>query len=396
MKKQFGAVFLLAGTAIGSGMISLPMVLAKFGIINTCAIMIFFAILTYLTALIRSDLNLNLRVDATLKEVGNAFDCRWAGNFGNFLLVLLHFALMSAYLFGFSSILCSFFGNTVSQSIIIALSAIGVAIGFLFASHFIININKYLFILMFFILIVLVIELFFETKINFVPQCAKEIKINEWTTLVSIIFTSFGFQGSIHSMTKFCNNNRKMIKNACLWGSVIPALVYIIWTVVILLVVANTDAHFFQLMLAGKANDVGELVAVLSKAASSQSVQIIVWIVSILAILTSVLGVGLALIDIFQQEWQEASKHEIVGLVVFAPAAVSMLVPNAFIRILNVSGVILSLIAIVIPVIISLNMQRLGKSTKCDLLLKNKLAILGVFACGMTIIALGILDFMKG
>jgi amino acid permease len=40
-------------------MISLTMVLAKFGIINTIIIMIFFAGLTYITALIRSDLNLN-------------------------------------------------------------------------------------------------------------------------------------------------------------------------------------------------------------------------------------------------------------------------------------------------------------------------------------------------
>lgn len=396
MKKRFEAAFLLAGTAIGSGMISLPMVLAKFGIINTCAIIIFFAILTYLTALVRSDLNLNLYAEATLKDVGKAFDCYWAGIFGNFLLVLLHFALMAAYLFGFSSILCSFFGNIVSQYIVMALSAIGVALGFLFASHFIININKYLFILMFFIFIVLVIELFFETQIHFIPRCAEKIKINEWTTLVPIIFTSFGFQGSIHSMTKFCNNDRKMIKMACLWGSIVPALVYIIWTVAILLVVANTDAHFFQLMLDGKANDVGELVTVLSNAASSQSVQIIVWIVSILAILTSVLGVGSALMDIFQQEWQETSKRKIVGLVVFAPAAVSMLVPNTFIRILNVSGVILSLIAIVVPVIISLKMQRLGKAKKCELLLKNKFAIFGVFTCGVMIIFLGILDLVKG
>lgn len=395
MKKQFGAAFLLAGTAIGSGMISLPMVLAKFGIINTCAIMIFFAALTYLTALIRSDLNLNLHAEATLKEVGKAFDCRWAGIFGNFLLILLHFALMAAYLFGFSSILCSFFGNTTSQLIVIALSAIGVALGFLFASHFIININKFLFISMFFIFMVLVIDLFFETPINFIPKYAEGIKINEWTTLVPVIFTSFGFQGSIHSMTKFCNNDREMIKNACLWGSIIPAVVYIVWTVAILLVVANTDAHFFQLMLEGKANDVGALVTVLSKATSSRNVQIIVWIVSALAILTSVLGVGLALIDIFQQEWQGISKHKILGIVVFAPAAVSMLVPNAFIRILNVSGVILALIAIVVPVIISLNMQRLGKATKSLLLLKNRFAIFGVFACGITIIALGILDLIK-
>ena len=38
MKRQLGAALLLAGTAIGSGMISLPMVLAKFGITPTIII----------------------------------------------------------------------------------------------------------------------------------------------------------------------------------------------------------------------------------------------------------------------------------------------------------------------------------------------------------------------
>ncbi|MDE6576341.1 MAG: hypothetical protein K2L24_03020, partial [Opitutales bacterium] len=49
LQKQLGAIFLLAGTAIGSGILSLPIVLAKFGIVNTCLIMLFFALLTYLT-----------------------------------------------------------------------------------------------------------------------------------------------------------------------------------------------------------------------------------------------------------------------------------------------------------------------------------------------------------
>ena len=115
MKRQFGAAFLLAGTAIGSGMISLPIVLAKFGIFNTCVLMVAFAGLTYLTALIRSDLNLNFHAEATLTEVGAAFNCPKIGKFGDFLLKILSFALMAAYLFGCASIINSFLGNPFSS-----------------------------------------------------------------------------------------------------------------------------------------------------------------------------------------------------------------------------------------------------------------------------------------
>lgn len=391
MKKQWAAALLLAGTAIGSGMISLPMVLAKFGIAKSCMIMIIFAALTFLTAVIRADLNLNLRAEATLEDAGNAFGCPWAGKVGNFLLKLLTFALLSAYLFGFSSILCSLFNSP--QPVMMALTAVGAASAFLFASKFIVNINKFLFIGMFFIFIGLVIGLFLETPINFIPEQAKNITVSEWAAVIPVIFTAFGMQGSIHSVTKFCKNDRSMIRNACAWGCAVTAAIYIIWTAAILMVAANTDADFFQLMIEGKATDVGALVSVLSKAASSQCVQIVIWTVSIFAILTSILGAGLALLDIFEQE-RCAPKWQMVSLIVFVPAIVSMFVPNAFIKILNVSGVILASIAVVIPAVISLKMQKLGK-VKCKLLLKNKMLMIGVLVCGMVIIGLGICDLIK-
>lgn len=394
IKRKFGVAFLLAGTAIGSGMLSLPMVLAKFGVIKSCIIMVLFAFLTYLTAIIRADLNINLNSGATLSECGNAFDCHKAGVSGNFLLKLLSFALISAYLFGLASLLKSLCNNMFSQTSMIIAVAIGIAGIFFFASDAIVNANKSLFIGMFCALMILILKLLIETPINTVPHQTGSISLNEWTVLVPIIFTSFGFQGSMHSVTKFCRNDRSIINSACFWGCVITALIYIIWTIAILLVVANTDANFFNLMVEGKATDVGELVNVLSRAASSQSVQAIVWIVSALAILTSVLGAGLALLEIFKREHQETPKWKIVSFVVFVPAAVSMFVPNAFIRILGISGIILACIAIVIPIIISIKMQKI-RGKECKLLLRNK-AIMGmVMACGILIIGLGLWDLLR-
>ena len=402
IKKQLNAAFLLAGTAIGSGMISLPMVLAKFGIINSCLIMLAFSILTYLTALIRSDLNLNSRAEATLKEVGNIFECSWAGKFGDFLLKILSFALMAAYISGGASIIDSFFENIIPFHAILILFAIIIAAIFFFASDFVSHINGVLFVVMFSVLIALIIVLFSCTTINvtshqnIIPHQINDVQLHEWTTLVPIIFTSFGFQGSIHSMTKLCNNDRSLIKNACLWGSLIPAFVYMIWTASVLFVVCNTDAHFFSLMLEGKATDVGELVRVLSNALLStkftENIQNIVWFVSALAIFTSIIGVGLALLDIFQEEWQ-LKKWKSVLFITIVPAMISMFVPNAFIRILNVSGIILSFIAIIVPVIISWKMQN-RKTLKTLLLIRNDFVMAGVFICGIVIIALGLFDLL--
>lgn len=392
-KRQFGAAFLLAGTAIGSGMISLPMVLAKFGISGTFTVMIAFAVLTYFTALIRSDLNLNSHEEASLKDVGNFFGCSFVGNLGDFMLKLLSFALLSAYISGESSIIGAALNHSVPNSLIIGIFTVMITLVFLLASKVIVNANRILFIGMFATLIGLIAALLWQTPINFVPKQSNNISLNEWTTLVPVIFTSFGFQGSIHSMTKFCENDRNLIKNACLWGSIIPAIVYIAWTSAILVVVANTDPAFFNLMLEGKAQDVGSLIQVLSQAASSQSIQIIIWIISGLAILTSVFGVGLALLDIFQREWHVIKLVSIFAIF-FVPAAISVVIPNAFIRILNISGIILAIIAIIVPVIISFKMQS-GNKVQCKLLLKSKAIMLTIFAIGTTIIMLGVMDMVR-
>ena len=109
MNKTLEAALLFAGTAIGSGMISLPIVLAKFGIFGSILIMLAFATLTYATACIRADLNLQTKAKATLGEVGKIFACPHVGILGDLCLQLLSFALMSAYLFGGASILSTFF-----------------------------------------------------------------------------------------------------------------------------------------------------------------------------------------------------------------------------------------------------------------------------------------------
>lgn len=393
MKKQFGAAFLLAGTAIGSGMISLPMVLAKFGIFNSCLLMIAFAALTYFTAIIRSELNLNCHAEATLSEVGKAFNCPTAGKCGDLLLKLLSFALMSAYIFGGASIIKSLIGDPIPIAGVVVIFSAAIALMFLLASDFIVHVNKMLFFTMFCAFIILVLTLLVQTPIKFIPNQADNILINQWTTLVPIIFTSFGFQGSIHSMTKFVKNDEGMIKNACLWGSLIPAFIYMIWTASVLLVVSNTDTEFFQQMLDGKATDVGKLVSILSGATSSEFIQCIIWIVSSLALITSIFGVGLALLDIFQREFR-VHRTNSIALIVFLPAIISLMIPNAFIKILNVSGIILAMIAIIVPIVISWNMQKIQKG-KCKMLIKSNFMQLSVLACGIGIIILGILDCMQ-
>ena len=384
----FGAASLLAGTAIGSGMISLPMVLAKLGIVGTFVIMVFFMFLIYFTAIIRADISLHTNVEiSSLKQAGEKVGCAWVGKMGDWSLKLLAFALMTAYMTGGASIISSVLGGYESHHIAIGTLALVIALVFFFCSHLIVNLNKSLFSLLTIALFALIAFLLYQTPISVIPHQAGNLSWHSLGTLITVVFTSFGFHTVTHAIAKICNNDRRSIRLACLFGTAIPTAIYIFWTVAILLVVANTDANFFQLMLVDKATEVGDLVKVLSLATSNASIQRVVWIVSALAILTSILGVGFALWHTVRTEWK-APKWISACVVAILPAVISITIPNAFIAVLSIAGVLLSVVAIISPVIISLKIY--DKSPK-ESIVGSKAILYFTLLIGIFIIVLGIL-----
>jgi tyrosine-specific transport protein len=52
MNKTFGSTCMIAGTAIGAGMIALPMTLAKLGLIETLVLMLITWLVVYYSALL--------------------------------------------------------------------------------------------------------------------------------------------------------------------------------------------------------------------------------------------------------------------------------------------------------------------------------------------------------
>ena len=102
--------------------------------------------------------------------------------------------------------------------------------------------------------------------------------------------------------------------------------------------------------------EVGDLIKELSNIAKWQSVQLLVWIILTLAIATSILGVGVGLCDSLKTMFMNSIPNVVIrnmtaSIVTILPAyIVAVVVPNAFITILGFAGMILVIIAILLPV----------------------------------------------
>lgn len=389
--KKLGAIFLIVGTCLGSGMIALPMVLAKLGLLPSLVLMIAIWYVMYYTSLINLELNLQANQGLALGELGKKFSGRIAEIIGISSLKLLSYALLAVFIYGGSSMVKELLESKLAvssslESIATYFAVISAAI-LLLPIKWIDYVNRVLTISLLVILVILVIGLAWSVKWTNLPLFADRYDdISAWVALIPVVFTSFGFQVIFHTLTNYCNKNAKMLKQAFFWGSLIPALVYLVWTFSILGVIHNENPHFYLQMVEGNA-EVGELVKVLSVISHSQWVQILVWWISILSIVTSIVGVGVGLYDSLKEMMPKGPYRNVAcSAITMAPPYLAVLyVPNAFISVLGFAGMILAVIAVILPTYLLWKISKGNyhyKELKADWLVHSSLYIAGgVIGC---------------
>lgn len=400
MQKLIGATMLVAGTCIGSGMIALPMLLSKLGLLLSIILMLLIWLLMYFSALILVELSLQAGQGLSLGALGKKYSGVVAELVGAGSFKILSYALVAVYLYAGTSVIQKLLftlGLEYSFNSLTIIYSFCVFLLFLLPLKSIDYINRFLFLGLLTVVAVLIIGLFSTINWHNLPLISiQSTEISSWQIIIPVVFTSFGFQGSCHSFVNYCDRDPVILKKALFWGSLIPAIVYIIWTLGTLSVVYNDNPYFYKQMLDNKV-DVGGLVQELSNIASGHSVQMLTWWISILAIITSILGVGIGLIDTIKTMLpvkmnKSFSANIAASLIMIVPAAlITIMVPNAFITVLGFAGMILVLIAILLPAYLFYK----AKFTKLNYsILKHRALINIVIVIGVAIICCEIANIL--
>jgi tyrosine-specific transport protein len=360
MQKKIGAILFVAGTCIGSGMIALPMVLAKLGLVPSLLLMVVTWFVMYYTSLVNIELNLQADEGLSLGELGRRFSGRIAEMVGTICIKLLAYSLLAVFIYGGSSILQELLAaRTGAAYSLESISTAGTLLSmFLLAlpMRFVDYFNRILFMSLLGITVLLIAGLAASVDWSTLPLFAdKYADVGSWIALIPVVFTSFGFQGIFHTLTNYSYKDSKILKTAFLWGSLIPAIVYILWTCSILCAIYHQNPIFYAQMVEGKAQ-VGELVQVLSRVAKWESVQLLIQGISLLAIATSIIGVGMGLLDTLKEKMgktiHNSHARSLVGVIMtmLPPYLAVIYIPNAFLTVLGFAGMILAIIAIILPV----------------------------------------------
>ncbi|AVL84183.1 tyrosine transporter TyrP [Klebsiella oxytoca] len=349
--RTLGSILIVAGTTIGAGMLAMPLASAGVGFGVTLALLITLWALMCYTALLLLEVYQHVPADMGLGSLA----ARYLGRYGQwatgFCMLFLLYALTAAYISGAGELLASSLNQWLDWTLppaagVLIFTAIGgtvVCIGTSLVDLF----NRFLFSAkIIFLAIMLALLLPHIHQINLLT-----LPLQQGLALsaIPVIFTSFGFHGSIPSIVSYLGGDIRKLRRVFIIGSFIPLVAYIFWQLATL---GSIGSPAFTALLAQNAGLNGLLEAIREVVASSH-VELAVHLFADLALATSFLGVALGLFDyladLFQRQNSAGGRLQ-SGLITFLPPlAFALFYPRGFVMALGYAGVALAVLALMLP-----------------------------------------------
>lgn len=394
LNKVIGGILLVAGTCIGAGMLGLPIAtgpggfkaaLSAFGL--CWAVMLASAFLMLEVSLwFPREVNLIAMARATLGKKGAAV--AW----GCFLLFL--YALLAAYTAGASGIV----GDLLKKQGIPPVTAIVIVIG-LFAfivalgTHWVDGLNRFLMVSLAF---------FYAFLVGALVPHFKEADWAEghasylWST-GPLLVTAFGFHLLIPTLKQYLREDLTALRYALWIGSGLALLVYLLWEGIVLGVVPVFGEQGLVAMMReeqlGGRQSVVALTDFLSAETRNPQVALYATGFALSAILTSFIGVALALSDFLADGLAipktKKGKCLLTLLTFLPPLAITLCYPQ-FLMILQFAGIFAVILLIVYPAIMAWE-GRYRLQWKGYRVPGGKVLIIGVLLGGLSVIGLDVL-----
>ena len=361
--RSIGTAFIVAGTAIGGGMLALPIVSAKLGFLPVLMLMLVTWLVMCWSSLLTLEINLLISPGCSFLRMTST--CLGAAGrlLSTLSFLFLFYALLAAYISGASSFLKGYLDHypLFNSSIEWYNIAIAMAVSLILVVGIstIDRVNRFLFIAMIACFIMVIGFLLIPAKMSSLlveKHCSPSLLVS----ILPVIYTAFGYHGCITPLIGYIGKRPLALRWIFIAGSLLPLLAYILWLVVSLGVLTPQQKEMLI-----STESVTYLISMLNQQSGSSS-----WFLPILnmfsgfAILTSFLGVALGLFDyIYSLIGKNGHLYNrvIAGfLTLFPPLLFAIFYPNAFVAALGYAAIPLAFIATVLPVAMMWALRRKG------------------------------------
>ncbi|NQZ93239.1 MAG: amino acid permease [Moritella sp.] len=366
VNKIVGSTLIIAGTALGGGMLALPLASAGLGFYPSALLIITnWALMTY-TALLMLEIHQHAEHDATLNSLAKNLLGKPGQYLATFASFFLFYALCAAYIAGGGSQLTNkindFMNLELTPQVGAILLTIIVATVVSIGTHSVDIVNRVLFSVKI-VVLALTLSLLFP-HVESINLLEMPVQQGLLLSALPVIFTSFGFHGSIPSIVRYVGIDIKMLKKVMICGASAPLVIYLLWQVATQGVLSQTE------LMAN--NSLTSFIASLSSVLQQPQVSQSVSVFADLALATSFLGVSLGLFDLLSGMMKrtntginnnngsdandstrtDGKSHRLkTALVTFLPPlAFALFYPQGFITALGYAAIALVILAIFLPV----------------------------------------------
>jgi len=346
--KTLGSMLIIAGTTIGAGMLALPIASAGLGFSTAIIVLILaWTLMTY-TALLMLEVHQHAQVDATLNTLAKSLLGKKGQLIANFSMIFLFYALCAAYIAGGGSQvqqnLNSWFNIDLAPQIGAIIFAVLFGSIITLGTGTVDKVNR----LLFSIKIIVLAGMFYMLTPYVQGKHLLEMPIEQGLVLsaIPVIFTSFGFHGSIPSVVKYVGIDIKSLRKIMIFGAAMPLFIYLFWQVVSQGVMSQSN-----LMASEGLNG---FISSVSQMLNSPTISTAITLFADLALATSFLGVSLGLFDFFSDTLNKGNSKKdrfLTAIVTFLPPlGFALFYPQGFIMALGYAAIALVVLAVFLPV----------------------------------------------
>ncbi|RTR28908.1 tryptophan permease [Shewanella atlantica] len=362
-KSLLGGAMIIAGTAVGAGMFSLPVVGAGMWFSYSLVMMLGVWFCMLVSGLLLLETNLHF-------EPGDSFDTLTRETLGNFWRIVnglsiafVLYILAYAYISGGGSIVnhsLEAAGIELPQSIAGLVFALGLAFIVFISTKAVDRITTIMLggmIITFFLAVGnLLIEI--DTVKLFTPD-GESRYLPYMLAAIPFGLVSFGYHGNVPSLVKYYGKDASTIIKAIVTGTLIAFVIYVCWLVATM---GNIPRSNFVDIIAQGGN-MGVLVGALSDVMSSGWLTTMLTVFANLAVASSFLGVTLGLFDyladLFGFDESRSGRLKTAAVTFLPPTVLGLLFPDGFLIAIGFAALAATIWAAIVPAMMAYKARKL-------------------------------------
>ena len=333
--KTISGTFLIAGTMIGAGMLGIPLVTAPSGLIPGIVSTLIVWFFMYCTGLLFLEATLWMPDGSNVLSIAGRYLGRKGRVISALMFIFLYYCLMIAYFAAGSPMLSSLLSFT---GIELQGWQIYAFFGLIFGSVVAIGpksidrVNVIMSVAMLASWLFLIGSGSQEVKME--RLIGTHYSLMPWA--MPVLFSAFGFHNVIPSLCSYLQRDRKALKAAIFWGSLIPLIVYIVWQWLVIGAIAPD-------LLTKGVEARGSVIEAFSSHLGNEQLLLFGGSFAFFAIVTSTLGVSFSMVDFLGDGFKVKRRSGMVRafltlLTFFPPFFLASNWPGIFEEALGVAG----------------------------------------------------------